>query len=135
MLAMVENPEGLYTATDLAKSTHVRLPTVSKILKLLTKGGLLTSQRGSQGGYQLAMPAHEISLAKIVSVLDGEIAMTDCEKNMGCCEIEADCQVKSNWSVVSHVIEDVLKNISLQQMFEPLVAKDIPVTFYKRAQQ
>lgn len=132
LLAMVEKPTYLYSSVELAECTHVGQPTVRKILKLLTKGGVLTSQRGSQGGYQLARDASSISLAEVVSILDGEIAMTECDKHMGCCELEADCSVKDNWSVISSVIHDVLQNISLQQMMQPILPQELPVKFYKR---
>jgi FeS assembly SUF system regulator len=130
-LAMVEDPERLYAASELAVATKVSLPMVSKILKQLAKHGILKSQRGSQGGYQFARPVAEISLADIVRILDGEIAMTECEQHMGCCEMESHCNVKDNWSVISQVIYDVLQNITLQQMHQPMLARDIPIKFYK----
>ena len=132
MLAMAERPNYLCAATELAEVTHISLPTVSKILKILLKGKLLTSQRGSQGGYQLAKTADAITLAQIVRVLDGDIAMTECEQEMGCCQIEDSCNVKGNWSVISHIIVDVLQNISLAQMSKPIKSLDIPVKFYQR---
>ena len=41
-------------ARDLSSETHIPLPTASKILKALARGGLLTSHRGVKGGYSLA---------------------------------------------------------------------------------
>ena len=51
---MAENPEHVYSANDMVFSSQNTLPTVSKIMKILTKGGLLTSVRGMQGGYKLS---------------------------------------------------------------------------------
>jgi len=132
MLALAEHPNALHTANELSEMTRISLPTVSKILKILLKGNLLTSQRGSQGGYQLIKAADAITLAQIVNVLDGEITMTECERQMGCCQIEEGCNVKDNWSVISSVIVDVLQNISLAQMSKPIITTDIPVKFYQR---
>jgi FeS assembly SUF system regulator len=132
MLEMVLQPDALHTASGLAEKTRLSLPTVSKILKILTKGKLLNSQRGSQGGYQLALAAQDISLAQIVAVLDGEISMTECKQHPGCCEVETNCNVKENWSVISQVIQDVLQNVSLQQMCKPISAAEVPLKFFKR---
>src|SRR5687768_4622190 len=66
------------TARALAASTELPLPTVSKLCKALAKGGLLVSQRGKTGGFALARPAPEISVADIVAVIDGPIGVTDC---------------------------------------------------------
>ena len=66
------------SALELAEETHVPLPTVSKVLTVLTRAKLLKSQRGAKGGYVLARPAREISVAEIVGALDGPIALTQC---------------------------------------------------------
>lgn len=134
LLAMHAVPEHLFSAAELADKTQISQPTVSKVLKLLTKAGLLISQQGSQGGYRLAKAAEDISLADIVNILDGDIAMTECDKGQGCCAIEADCEVKDNWMMISKVIQNVLQSISLQQMCRPLNTNEIPLTFYKRAE-
>ena len=54
---LAADPARMYSAQDLAARTHVSAPTVSKLLKQLTKGGLVESLRGAHGGYKLARPA------------------------------------------------------------------------------
>ena len=57
-----EQPAGVYTsARDAAEWSGLSMAMVSKILKLLTRGGLVTSHRGALGGYLLARPASEIT--------------------------------------------------------------------------
>lgn len=129
MLAVALKPNCWSAASSIAAETKVSLPMVIKVLKMLSKGSLLLSQRGSQGGYRLARSAAMINLAEIVRVLDGDIAMTECQQQTGCCQIEAHCGVKGNWLVISHVIINVLQNISLAQMSQPIQAKQIPLIF------
>ena len=66
------------SAALLAQQRRLPLPMASKILKALARANLLTSQRGVQGGYQLARPATAISAADIIGALDGHIAITEC---------------------------------------------------------
>ena len=47
---------------------------LESILGELRRGGLLRSQRGAEGGYRLARPAAEISIADVIRALDGELA-------------------------------------------------------------
>ncbi len=54
------------TASEIAAQTHIRGPTVSKILKTLAKQGLLQSSRGSRGGYGLSFPSSKITLSQVV---------------------------------------------------------------------
>ena len=121
MVTLAQTPERLFAASE--------LPTVSKILKMLSKAQLLKSQRGTLGGYQLATSAEQISLAKIVSVMDGAIAMTDCKDN--CCELAESCNTKHNWSTISQVISSVLESITLAQMLKPINSQEIPLHFYR----
>ncbi len=120
LLIIAQDSNVVYTAKQLAEDSKLALPTVSKILKILAKGKLLVSLRGSQGGYQLAIPAEQINLAQIVRIFDGEIGMTDCQHNRAQCGIEAHCATKNNWSVISSAVFSVLQSISLQQMLKPI---------------
>ena len=53
-----------HTARELALETRLPLPTVGKLLKQLSRGGLLASQRGTKGGYSLAYHLFWDSLVK-----------------------------------------------------------------------
>ena len=50
------NKEGVWNARDIAQAIKLPLPVISKVLKLLSKERLLRSQRGTKGGYSLALP-------------------------------------------------------------------------------
>src|SRR3954462_9994836 len=78
-----------HTARDLAVESRLALPTVSMLMKELVRGGLLVSQRGIKGGYSLARRPREISVAEIIAVLEGPIALTECSTDVsGVCDLE-----------------------------------------------
>jgi FeS assembly SUF system regulator len=108
---------GVQTAPDLASSSHVPLPTVSKILKELSKAGLVLSHRGRKGGYSLARPADQISMAQIIVALEGPLGLTDCSTvSAGACNLESICPARSPWGVISRVIERALQDVSLSSL-------------------
>ncbi|HVS63705.1 MAG TPA: SUF system Fe-S cluster assembly regulator, partial [Thermoanaerobaculia bacterium] len=109
-----------FTAPELAQETHLPLPMVSKILKALTRAGLLVSQRGAKGGYALAYAPAEISVATIIAALEGPIAITECvEESEEACSYEATCRVRSNWQRINQAVSGALAGISLEEMAEP----------------
>lgn len=113
--------EQVRTARDLAAGTHIPLPTVCKVLKALSRGGLLVSQRGVKGGYSLARRPEEISIAAIIGVIDGPIAMTECSAHApGLCELEPACPVRSNWRRINQAVQGALDGITLGDMTVPL---------------
>jgi FeS assembly SUF system regulator len=113
---------------ELSEATHVPVPTVGKILKLLTKSKLLVSQRGVKGGYSLSRRPEEITVAQIIAALDGPIAITDCSSDVaGKCELERMCAVRSNWQRINLAVKDALEGITLAEMSHPLKAGFVPM--------
>ncbi|HYL12192.1 MAG TPA: SUF system Fe-S cluster assembly regulator [Terriglobales bacterium] len=111
----------LHTARDLALVSRLPLPTVSKVLKELLQSGLLVSHRGIKGGYSLARDAHEISLAEIVSALEGPIALTECSTDIsGLCDLERCCPIKSNQQIISQIVKGALEKVMLSDLVQPL---------------
>ena len=108
------------SAASLAQQRRLPLPMVSKILKALARAGLLTSQRGVQGGYSLARPATEISAADIIGALEGPIAITECsdEAHDGCSR-QDHCEVSNHWPRINRAIHAALQSISLAEMSRP----------------
>ncbi|MES1147010.1 MAG: SUF system Fe-S cluster assembly regulator [Solimonas sp.] len=104
------------TASELATITHLSTATVSKLLKKLQRGGLVTSSRGAQGGYQLARPATHISAADILDALEGRFALTECSGEHSNCGIASSCRVGTAWRRVNAAIVRALKDVSLSQL-------------------
>ena len=112
-----KDPENVLSARDMARETNLPLPTVSKILKSLTRGGLLDSTRGVKGGYSLARASDAISVANIIEAIEGPIALTDClDQSNRDCMIADSCPCKSNWARINDAVKAALETIPLQQM-------------------
>src|SRR5262252_6314575 len=101
------------TARDLADRSRLPLPTVGKVLKTLAKAGLLVASRGKKGGYSLAKPSSEISVAEIIEAIEGPLALTECSESAGACELMSSCPVKANWQKISAIVRKALMNVSL----------------------
>jgi FeS assembly SUF system regulator len=114
------NGSTISTTPRLCEATGLPQPTVSKILKILTRGGLLKAQRGASGGYALAKAAREISLADIVKAMDGPIHLTECaEDTSHGCQMSYSCAMHGRWNKVNQVIRSALENVSLHDMALP----------------
>ncbi len=61
---------------------------VAKILQILSRYGLISSKRGPQGGFKLKKPAAEISLYKIMELIDGKMEPEHCRGNIELCPFE-----------------------------------------------
>ena len=118
---MALEPGRLFAAPELAAETQLPLPTVSKVLKLLARDGLLESHRGVKGGYCLARTPAEMTVTEIITSLEGPIAMTECVDNAsGACQQEAFCPLRGNWQVINRAVRAALESITLRDMAGPL---------------
>lgn len=127
---MARDKEHAHTATEIAEITGIALPTVSKILKLLVKAKVLMSTRGAKGGYALARNPEKISVATVISALEGPIALTECSISHQGCEQASGCDIRGNWSLINQTIHDALESVTLADLIKPLVAPEeilIPV--------
>jgi FeS assembly SUF system regulator len=107
------------TAGLLAQETGVPLPTAQKLMGRLAHAGLLTSARGTGGGFRLAREAAGISLADIIEAVEGPIAMTNCiEGTTFDCALERSCRVKPHLNAANTAVRGALQGVSLSQLAE-----------------
>jgi FeS assembly SUF system regulator len=125
---LAAQPDRHVNAPELAAETQLPLPMVSKILKLLVREGLLLSHRGVKGGYSLARLPGEITMAEIISALEGPIAITECIEVSSDCSHERLCPVRSNWHRINAAVRGALEGITLAEMTMPLASPQRLVT-------
>ena len=65
---------GPVKAERIAQAQKIPIKFLENIMSELRNGGLVRSQRGAEGGYWLARPAAEITLAQVIRVVDGPLA-------------------------------------------------------------
>ena len=109
-------------ARQVATAARLPLPVVRKILKVLTREGLLASHRGSKGGYSLARSPEQISAAEMISALDGPIGLTECAVHPGQCEQEPSCHVREPWKRINAVVHHALNSVTLAELARPALA-------------
>lgn len=119
MTALADDPRSLRNAAEIAGRTRVAPPTVRKLLKRLTREALVESTRGAHGGYRLARPPREISVAAVITALEGPIGLTECAAHAGVCSIETDCRLRGHWRLINAAVREALTGITLADMARP----------------
>lgn len=70
-----QDPEKKCSTGEIAENQGIPRKFLEKIIQNLTRSGLVKSKRGSDGGYSLARPTHEISLRDIIEAVEGPISL------------------------------------------------------------
>lgn len=117
---MVHRPETLSTARDMAERYHVPPALLMNVLKDLCHAELVHSTRGVKGGYSLALPADQISLADIIVAVEGPIRFVQCAGEDGNgsapCELFTVCPVSRPVRKVHEKLVDFLGQVTLAQI-------------------
>lgn len=104
------------SAAEAAAATGISLPTTSKLLKALSRSGIITSTRGSNGGYRLYKNPSKISATDIIDAIEGSISITECCTSGSQCEYEGACNVSDAWQRVNIAIRSALDDVSLSDL-------------------
>lgn len=118
LACLADHADSVSSAADVAASTGVALPTVSKLLKALARADLVNSTRGSHGGYALARDAADISAAAVIDALEGPVSITECSSTDSHCDFESNCSVGNAWQRINVAIRRALDDISLADLLK-----------------
>ena len=121
---MARDNTHVHAAMEIASVTGIALPTVRKILKLLVNAKVLVSTRGSKGGYALARAPEKITIAAVISALEGPIALTECSISQQGCEQASGCEIRGNWNLINKTIHNALESVTLADMIRPVRSQD-----------
>jgi FeS assembly SUF system regulator len=131
MSKMAGSPHAVLSAALIADMLQLSVPTVSKILKMLSDAGLVSSVRGAEGGYHLAREAKFISLADIITAMEGDLALTECCESFNHCGISTSCQLRDNWRKINNRVRQFLGNVTIADMLKPLMLAQLEVLVHE----
>jgi len=105
------------SAKEIADRYGIPVPVLSKVLQKLARGGYLTSEHGTNGGYRLSGDPHAISALDVVKAIDGPIFLTACFTADGeDCEHLDRCNIRDPLRRVHEGILNLLAGLSMAEL-------------------
>ncbi len=120
------NQNGPIKRKDIVKNQQISDSYLENILISLKNGGVIDTIRGAHGGYILHRPASEITLLEVVNVLEGSMAPVECIDNPSVCKRTSVCSTRTAWKKLKLAKEEVLRNITIQDLVESEEESFIP---------
>lgn len=121
----IHDKNGPVTLADISVCQGISLSYLEQIFARLRRDGLIEGMRGPRGGYRLARPAEQITVADIVSAVDEKVDATRCGGLENCQEGDR-CLTHELWSDLSRQIYEFLNGITLAQFAKrPAVVETI----------
>ena len=111
------NDSGFITLKDIATRQNISKKYLEQIVPILTKGGMVQSNRGFQGGYRLAKSTNEICVYDVLVATEGNLSCVAClDSDVNTCPRKEDCATLYIYEGLNQVIETYLKGITLQDI-------------------
>ena len=82
------------SAREIAEQYDIPIELMAKVLQRLVRRGLLVSQQGTRGGYQLSRAPIQITVADVIQAIEGPVTVTACTTDEGQCEQFSKCNVR-----------------------------------------
>lgn len=118
VVLFLQKDNKMHSSDQIANGVGLETPTVSKVLKLLTKAGILNSVRGANGGYKVAKDIAEVTLYDVIAAIEGDTAITECTKTLSLCSQEHDCDTRTGWQQINNEIKNILSKMTIKRMVE-----------------
>lgn len=109
------------TAPQISEREGISAAYANKLLHILRGSGLIESVRGANGGFRLARPAREITLADVMRALDSFLFATNlCASFPGkmktCVHYSKSCSIRAVWNVMMGEIRSLLSRTTLNEL-------------------
>ena len=120
--------QGPVQSSDIAGRQAIPEAYLEQLLTILRKGGLIRSTRGPHGGHELARPPAEISVADVITALEGPLVGQNGKDGVG--RAVPTSGIREVWQEVVAAAQRILESTTIQDLVEREQARKSRVMYY-----
>ncbi len=111
--------DGFIALKDIAERQNISKKYLEQIVPILSRSGILRTNRGSQGGYALAKEPDHVTVGEILRLTEGSLSPVAClDGDPAQCPRSADCPTLPVWQGLNRVINEYLDGITLRSILD-----------------
>lgn len=108
------------SAREIAGFYHLPLPAVTKVLKILHHGGVISSHRGAGGGYSFDGNTELVTLGRLIEIFEGPWDLTECETlddhGEATCAIRVACPSRRFMFGINQAVKHAFEQVTLDDL-------------------
>lgn len=121
--ASVDDPKRLVNTKEIADQFEIPQELLAKLLQTLAKHGLVASHPGPTGGYRLLLDPKQISVAQVMTIVDGPVSMLHCSNGRDAsCKQFSRCTIRDPLAEIESRVKALLEDISIAEVTVPAAA-------------
>lgn len=114
-----KHPGELSTAKEICLKYHVPFDATARVLQIMSQKGLLKSEHGAHGGYQIIKDLSKVSFFELCEWILGKVKLANClHKKQHGCELIGECNILSPMLTLNEKLEELYHQLSLKQIIE-----------------
>lgn len=111
-----KRPGELTTAKEVAEIYHAPFDATARVLQVMAQHGLLKSEQGVQGGYQITKDLHRITLHELIEMIQGPTKIAKCLHKNSSCDIQNHCNIVSPVVALNQKLADFYRSVTLADL-------------------
>jgi len=116
------------SAREIAGRYEIPTELMAKVLQRLAKIGLVASHQGTRGGYILARPASQISVADVIQAIDGPVTLVACSEGDETCDQYSKCTIRDPlWRLKDRIVR-YLTALTIHELAYDKALEPFPIT-------
>lgn len=115
-IMMQKRPGELTSAKEVSEITGAPFDATSKVMQILSQKGILKSEQGIRGGYQIVKDLKEVSFFDLNELILGPMAVVKCVKSEEPCDLISTCNIQSPLAELDSKLKSFYKNLSLDEL-------------------
>lgn len=118
---MAQQPQAIVSAKDIAEQFNISFTLVAKVLQQLVRAGVVRSFAGVRGGYALAKPAADVSVAAVIEAIEGtQNGLVECqEEHDHVCSAQGTCTLREPLQVLHDRIVSTFASMTVAELATP----------------
>jgi Rrf2 family transcriptional regulator, nitric oxide-sensitive transcriptional repressor len=109
-------PGELTSAKEVADSYSAPFDATARVLQQMAQNGLLRSEQGASGGYQITQDLAKVTLHDLLEVIQGPTQIAKCLHKDDACELQKSCNIISPVTTLNQKLNQFYQNLSLKEL-------------------
>lgn len=109
------------TLTEIAELTGAPKAFTAKVMQDLARAGIVTSQRGPNGGFDLPpLMARKVNLRMVIKAVGDDAFSKNCAMGLGLCKSDDPCPMHDQFSKVRDELNEILETTDVHSLAQGL---------------
>ncbi len=110
--------QGVVTLREASRRQDISQKYLWQVVAPLKSAGLITSERGKDGGFRLARDPGDVTIRDVYTAIEGDCALVGCLSRPETCPRHEHCEVRDVWDAISQGLGDLMHGITLKKILE-----------------